>query len=227
MPEPYVIMVEDNPVLLEETLFQLQSMGIAARGVMSGHELDVLLPRVPCNVLIIDVNLPGEDGFSIAKRLFAPERRGIIMLTVRDELEDRLQGRNNGADIYLVKPVDNRELIACIRSLHRRLAQGGNKDVWGLDIAKRTLQSPDGRQLDMTQQEIQMLLTLVNHPGTILGREDIVDALAYKNVDFPEARVNTAMYRLRHKLMEFDDCLRIQTWRNRGYSFIGPSIMIL
>ena len=227
MPEPNVIMVEDNPVLLDETLFQLQSAGISARGVMSGHELDVLLTQVPCNVLIIDVNLPGEDGFSIAKRLFSPERRGIIILTVRDELEDRLHGRNNGADIYLVKPVDSRELIACIRSLHRRLDQERSKDVWVLDIAKRILLSPRNRQLDMTPQEIQMLLILVNHPGVILGRKDIVDALAYKNVDFPEARVNTAMYRLRHKLMEFDDSLRIQTWRNRGYSFIGPNFKVL
>ena len=224
MSEPSVILVEDQPILLEETLFQLQCAGIMARGALNGHDLDALLAQVHCDVLILDVNLPGEDGFSIARRLYAPDRRGIIMLTVRDEVEDRLQGRENGADIYLVKPVDSRELVACIRSLYRRLTSIKGDAGWILDIPQRVLIAPDKRRLDLTQQESQILMLLANQPGHVFGRQDVVVALGYKNMDFPEARVNTALYRLRHKLAEFDDGLRIQTWRNRGYSFIGPGI---
>lgn len=224
MPDPLVIVVEDQPVLLEETLFQLQCAGIEARGALNGRDLDALLPQTPCNVLILDVNLPGEDGFSIARRLYAPERRGIIMLTVRDDVEDRLQGRENGADIYLVKPVDHRELVACIHSLHRRLAATLDKGDWVLDMPQRLLVAPEGQRLELTPQEAQILLLLLNSPGHVFSRNEIVDTLGYKNMDFPEARVNTALYRLRHKLEEFDEGLRVQTWRNRGYSYIGPAI---
>lgn len=220
---PRVVVVEDNPAQLAEQLFQLRHAGIVARGAGSAAELDALLAEAPCDVLVLDVNLPGEDGFSIAQRLYAPDRLGIVMLTVRAEVEDRVRGMERGADIYLLKPVDRRELLACIHSLHRRLAP----TPWRLDCLSRELVDADGRVLGLTPQEVKVMRLLLQPPGDICQRNEIVAAFGLEYIDFPEARLNTLLSRLRQKLGGFDPALRIQTWRNSGYSYIGPEIVLV
>ena len=124
-----VMVVEDNPYLLEELLFQLSSTGFSVRGARDGVTMDAMLQDAPCDVLVLDLNLPGEHGYSIARRMCDPARLGIIMLTARDAIEDKLQGFDEGADNYFVKPLDHRELVACILALYRRLHPSGAAPV--------------------------------------------------------------------------------------------------
>ncbi len=221
-----VIVVEDNPGLLDDLLFQLTHAGFAVRGAGSGPALDALLAQQACDILVLDINLPGENGFAIARRLYDRSQRGIIMLTARSDLDDKLQGLDEGADLYLVKPIDRRELVACIRSLYRRLVPDVSAPLWQLDQQRRLLLAPDGRTLSLTQQDVLVLALLAARPGQICNRSEVVAALGIEYLSSPDSRINMMLSRLRLKLASFDTALHIQTWRNVGYSFVGPSLNI-
>ena len=224
---PRVILVEDNDPLREEMLFQLQHSGLEARGARDAPAMDRLLAEQPCDILLLDLNLPGENGFSIARRLCDRRRRGIIMLTARDEIDDKLRGFDEGADIYLVKPVDRRELLACIRTLFQRVTpelKAHERSGWVLRSAQRLLLSPDGRQLELTAQDLTVLHHLLDKPGSTRDREGLVATLGIDFLHAPDGRINTVLSRLRQKLAAFDAELRIVTWRNQGYSYVGPAL---
>ena len=224
-------MVEDNKVLVESMSLHFDSAGLSLRNARDGAELDQLLQEKSADILILDVILPGEDAFSIAERLYEPASRGIIMLTVRGSLEDKIEGLERGADIYLVKPVDFRELLACIHSLYRRLTltheELEREPAWILDVPRRRLTAPDGRSLELTPHEVANFTLLIRQPAKIMSIDEITAALGLNYLNFPEARLYTQLSRLRHKLTQFDKNLAIQTWRNSGYSFVGPEIKIL
>jgi two-component system aerobic respiration control protein ArcA len=219
-----VIVVEDSPGLLEDLVYQLRHGGFDVRGAADGRQLDALLQQQDCDILLLDANLPFESGFEIARRLRTTGRRGVIMLTARQGLEDKLQGLDDGADLYLVKPIDRRELIGCINSLYRRIKPeetplGG----WRLNLGSRLLTAPDGRELELTPQEARTLNLLLSQPGVIFHRTDVLKTLGIDFAGVPDSRINMVMSRLRLKLITFDDSLRIKTWRNAGYNFVGPA----
>ena len=219
-----IIVVEDNPGLLEDLIFQLTHAGFMVRGASDGRQLDALLLQGDCDILVLDLNLPHESGFQIAKRLQGRSSCGIIMLTARGELDDKLQGLDSGADIYLVKPIDRRELIGSINSLYRRITPDTSATDWQLDLGLRVLKAPDGRKLDLTPQDARTLFLLLTRPGQIFNRAEVVEALGIDFLSAPDGRINMVMSRLRQKLANFEPELRIQTWRNAGYSFVGPPI---
>jgi DNA-binding response OmpR family regulator len=218
-----VIVVEDNPDLLEDLTYQLTHAGHLVRGAGDGRQLDALLLQDDCDILVLDLNLPYESGFQIAKRLKGRSTCGIIMLTARGELDDKLQGLENGADIYLVKPIDRRELIACINNLYRRITSNSQDTGWQLNLGLRLLKTPDGRKLELTPQDAQTFFLLLSRPGHIFTRVEVVEALGIDFLSVPDSRINMVMSRLRQKLANFEPELRIQTWRNVGYSYVGPS----
>lgn len=219
-----IIVVEDNPGLLEDLVFQLRHFGFAVRGAVDGRALDALLEQEDCDILVLDVNLPFESGFQIARRVRAFGRRGVIMLTARESLEDKLQGLAEGADIYLVKPIDRRELIGCINSLLRRLKpETRPSEGWRLDLESRLLKAPDGRELELTPHEVRTLHLLLTKPGEIFHRSEVLKALGIDFAGVPDSRINMVMSRLRQKLALFDAELLIKTWRNAGYNYAGPA----
>lgn len=223
-----VIVVEDNADLREELEFQLQAAGLMVRSAADGPELDALWSRERCDVLVLDINLPGEDGYSIARRLFDPQRLCIIMLTARDAIEDKTRGFADGADSYMVKPVDRRELAACIKALYRRVAPPeAGAPQWVLHAQARELVAPDGRKLHLTGTDVTVLSILTAQPGAIKGRSELAAALGIGYLETPDGRTNTIISRLRLKLTGFDPELRVLSWRNQGYSYVGPSIRVL
>ena len=140
----HIAVVEDNEDLRDEVVFHLGRMGHCVTGLPDGTALDRHLASQPTDVLVLDLGLPGEDGVSIARRLAVSHPRlAIAMLTARGQLEDRLVGLESGADIYLVKPVDMRELSAVCESLYRRLHR--------VDVPERPA---EGWQLDMQSLEL-------------------------------------------------------------------------
>lgn len=222
-----VVLVEDNQILREELSFQFDLEGFDVRTANDAHELAQLLQVAPCDVLILDINLPGENGFSIARRLTARDRMGIIIMSARDQLQDKLMGLESGADLYLVKPVDRREVTACIRTLVRRVkpAQDG-RTSWLFLKHLRQLQAPDGRSLILTPQDARVFTVLAERAGETCARSDVVAALGIEFLDSPDGRTNTTISRLRSKLMAFDDQLGIVAWRNEGYAYVGPAVQI-
>jgi len=220
----HVVIVEDNPQLLDEMVFQQVAAGLSVRGARDAVALDRLLREAPCDVLVLDLNLPGESGFSIANRLRDPNRLGIVILSARSAVGDKVDALACGGDQYLVKPVDRRELTATILALHRRLRASRQEAGWRFELPARRLCAPDGRALELTPQQATVFALLVRHAGAVLDRQQMVNGLGIEYVDFPDTRLNTLISRLRQQLEAFDSALQVRTWRARGYAWVGPPI---
>lgn len=226
---PKVILVEDDADLRDALAHQLELLGIEVRTAGHAGALDALLEVFDARIVVLDVHLPGEDGFSITRRLYDPARRGIVMTTARGEVEDRIRGITGGADACLVKPVDLRELAAMIRHIDRRFTPvaGAGDSGWHLDPALKRLQSPDGDALDLAGDEFAVLRRLLDPPGAVCDRDDILAHLGEHQHRYDtDARLNALLCRLRQKLLNFHHSLRIHTWRSRGYAFAGPPIAV-
>lgn len=223
-----VTLVEDNLDLLEELLYQLMFAGLMVRGARNAEDLDKLMQEWQSDIYVLDINLPGENGFSIAKRLMDRKQRGIIMLTARTDINDKLQSLEDGVDFYLTKPVDWRELAACIKNLYYRLAPENMPLNWVLDLSTRQLTAPVDRVLNLTLSEINVLKLLLESQKQIVDRKTIqaVFMSGGEDSDSIYGRINTQMSRLREKLSRFDSSLMIQTHRAVGYAFVGPNIEI-
>ena len=164
----------------------------------------------------------------LAARLCDRSRMGIIMLTAMGTVDDKVRGFEEGADLYLVKPIDRRELIACINSLYQRLYPSNPRPAsgWQLHRSKRELHAPDSRCLDLTTQDLLVLSLLLEQAGVTRDRNEIVTHLGFDYMHFPEGRTNTVISRLRQKLSKFSPDLRIMTIRSRGYAYVGPDIKL-
>jgi len=216
-----VLLVEDNERLREELVNLLCQEGLAADGVGDGSELNERLKIDQPHVLILDLNLPYEDGISIAARIRVafPEIR-IVMLTGRVSGADRAQGYEAGADIYLTKPTRPAELLAVIRNLHRRY-QGdvGEEARWSLDGSSLMMRSSHGQTIKLTATEGSLLYAMaisgrpLDHLELMsLFNQDISDEKSCKN------RLEVFISRLRSKLRtQGSGSMDIQVLRGRGY----------
>ena len=221
-----ITLVEDNAILRTELINQLQYVGYDVKGVEDAIELDVLLQNWPSHIYILDVNLPGENGFSIAQRLNNPSQHGIILLTARSDINDKINGLEQGADLYLTKPIDWRELNACIKSLYRRLMPEITAPNWTLNLSNRCLTSKSGKSLGLSTQDIIILEALLKKSGQIISRNELATILDFTTLNRSDYRINVIIFRLRQKLATFDTEFTIHTWRSDGYSLIAPTIHI-
>jgi DNA-binding response OmpR family regulator len=216
-----VLLVEDNERLREELVNLLCQEGLVADGVGDGAELNERLKVDQPHVLILDLNLPFEDGISIATRVRVafPEIR-IVMLTGRVNGVDRAQGYEAGADIYLTKPTRPVELLAVIRNLHRRYkGDAGEEARWSLDSSKFMMMSSHGQTIKLTEAEVSLLYAMA-----ISGRHlDHLELMSLFNQDLSDeksckSRLEVLISRLRSKLRtQGSGPLDIQVLRGRGY----------
>ncbi|WP_048811733.1 response regulator transcription factor [Methylobacillus flagellatus] len=208
-----VIIVEDEQDLREETELGLRSLGIEAAGVADAAAFYRALVSKPYDIAVLDIGLPGEDGLSILKYLRSSSNMGIVMLTARGSLNDRVQGLNEGADAYMVKPVDLKELASVLCSLGRRLAAMRVErrrqpspapalpaaPVWKLCKTHWSLISPDGVSIPLTPKEYAFLNRLVEKCGQPVPRAHIIHAFGGEVDDFDFHRVEVMISRLRRK----------------------------
>lgn len=225
-----VIVVEDDPDLCGSIVRYLSLVGMSVQRAGSGEELDAVMAGFTPDLLVLDVNLPGEDGFSIASRLRSKSKMGIVMLTARGQLDDRVLGLTAGADAYLVKPVQFRELEAVIHSLTRRMREAQPEDklepreeshrAWGFDAASWSLITPAGCQVPLTNAEYRVLQTLTLEPGASVSREDIASALGKSVGGYDDRSIDAVMARLRRKVQTATgEALPIRAVRSVGYVF--------
>jgi DNA-binding response OmpR family regulator len=239
-----IAIVEDESHLLGDLVEYLSGCGHEVEGCADGVALDAALTRGPIDILILDINLPGEGGFSIAGRLRAKSDIGIIMLTARGLNVDRVVGLEIGADVYLVKPVELRELEAQVRSLARRLkltpqpsqpspdaattppASPTSATDWAFDQLSWTLISPEGRTVKLTGNERVFIALLVSRPGEPVSRDEIFRALGKRGWDPADRSVDSMVRRLRAKGAEaVGQPLPIESVHGIGYAFaaaVGP-----
>ena len=182
------------------------------------------------DVILLDVVMPGEDGVTLAREIRAKSDVGIIMLTGRDDVLDRIVGLEVGADDYIPKPFHLREVLARVKSLLRRRRQmppAATGEVirfegWRLDVARRQLISPKGEDVALTTGEFDLLAALARHPGRVLGREALMDLTRGRNWETFDRTIDAQVARLRKKI-EADpkNPMLVKSVRNIGYVFTG------
>lgn len=225
---PNVVVVEDNETLCDELVLYLSEEGFLVRGVGSGEELNQAIEAQLPDILILDLNLPEEDGIRITQRI----RRtlpgiGIVLLTARMRSTDRLEGYASGADVYLTKPARPEELVAVVKNLFARLGTRVSPPPWQLDMAGFVLHSPHGVSIGLTDSEARLLKDLamngqfLDH-GALLSRFG-EEALAEK---VNRARMEVLISRLRTKLApHISSGFDIRVVRGRGYQ-LGFALVV-
>ncbi|MDB5806435.1 MAG: transcriptional regulator [Betaproteobacteria bacterium] len=220
---PCIYLVEDEADLREELVLSLGGMGFDVEGFGDATEFYRALVARRCDIAVIDVGLPGEDGFSVARHLHTAGGIGVVMLTARRAIDDRLRGLHDGADAYLVKPVDVRELAATLRAVGRRL---GNNSVplkpasgWELVEGGWVLRDPERRELSLTTAERAFLNCLFENRGQAVKRDQLIGALGGNTFDFDPHRLDSLASRLRRKAAEVGINLPLRSVRNTGYVF--------
>jgi DNA-binding response OmpR family regulator len=231
----HIVVVDDEEDLRDPVAEYLRNEGLHVSTADGGAALDAIMCERPVDIVVLDVNMPGEDGFSIARRLRARAAIGIIMLTAKRDTVDRVVGIELGADDYLTKPFELRELLARVRGLLRRLgaasspiASLGREVRVGcclLNLDTRKLYQSDGAELPLTTMEFDLLEAFASHPNRVLSREQLLD-LAHRRDGEPFDRsIDMRIVRLRRKV-EADPARpqTIKTVRGAGYVFVpgGP-----
>jgi len=197
-----VLLVEDNIALREALQDQLSHAGFAVRGVGDGQELNQALAIAVPHVVVLDLNLPDEDGLSIAKRLRqALPHIGIVMLTARVRSIDRQEGYESGADVYLTKPVKPSELTTVLQTLCRRMTPVSLPGSWFLNMSLLQLIPPDQPAISLTVSEATLVHELALS-GEVLGMPRLVEL--FGDIDLPEAtnklRIEQIVSRVRRKM---------------------------
>jgi DNA-binding response OmpR family regulator len=221
-----VLLVEDDHRLATSLRRGLEEAGMSVDAMHEAEDGLAAATSTPYDVIVLDVMLPGMDGFQVSGRLRGQRvHTPILMLTGRDSIDDRVRGLNSGADDYMVKPFALRELVARIKALTRRHLPDRNAELKAgpivLDTAGHMLRV-GGRQVELTAKEFAILELFMLHQGQLLSRDQIIDHVW--NYDFEGGRnlIEVYMGRLRRKLTLAGSPDPFKTLRGSGYRFDSP-----
>ena len=224
-----ILIVDDDPRLCRALARYLGLEGYTVRTATSGREMRESLAAEKPDLVLLDLMLPDEDGFSLARELRSTTDIAVVILTGKSDTVDKVVGLELGADDYVTKPFDERELLARVRSVLRRSAAGrdgspGASGVracfagWTLDLDSYELTSPGGEAVTLTAHEFQLLAALVNHPKRVLTREAIMDLVAGRDWSPEDRSVDVLVGKLRKKIEDDPQNPRlIETVRGVGY----------
>lgn len=220
-PSLHILVVEDNDSLRAATVDFLQAHGHQAMGVVCAEEVDDTPTRDLPDIYLVDVNLPGEDGFSLVERIRNSQPlAGIVLMTARGQLSDRLEGYSCGADNYLIKPVEQSELLACVNNLARRLKATTQKPQSALILHSQTLRLTGPRgEMTLTHGESLLLGNFCRAAGQKLERWQAMQLIDTKDKGLVPANLEMRISALRKKLSACgapEDAIR--TLRGFGYA---------
>ena len=219
----HILLVEDDPALADSTARALRSQGWAVDVTARGEPVPLSVRQDPYDLVILDIGLPGIDGFETLRRVRAQgSATPVLMLTARDAVEDRVRGLDAGADDYLVKPFALTELLARARVLHRR-AQARIDATLTLGRLKMDLDAKrafvDAQPLELSAREWSVLEYLLARAGKVVAKEQILQAVAGWDEAISENAIEVYVSRLRAKLDAAG--VRIRTVRGFGYLLEG------
>jgi two-component system OmpR family response regulator len=227
-----IAVVEDDPDISRMMVSYMTDHGFEVTPARSGRDLDRVLSGGKIDCVILDVGLPGEDGLSICRRLRGKSTVPIIMVTARGTETDRIVGLELGADDYLPKPFNPRELVARVRAVMRRSAGGVDAapqapapktllfEGWRLDMARRQLFDPAGAPRSLTSGEFNILSIFCQNPRKVLSRDDLLDLLHGRAAAVFDRSIDVQISRLRRKIeTNLKDPSYIKTVRYGGYFF--------
>ncbi len=230
-PERHVLLIDDDPDIrrLTEQLLTEAGLKVTSLAGAAGAVRHAASGRF--DLVLLDVMMPGEDGFSVCRKIRAVSQIPIVMLTARAEEMDRVVGLEIGADDYVVKPFSPRELVARVRARLRRagdgeLAQAKPKhdrlafDGWNIDLVRRELRSPDAALVSLTAAEFDLLVALATRARRVVSRDELSEILHGRTPHPLDRSIDVAVSRLRRKIEASPDEPRyVRTVRNGGYVF--------
>ena len=227
-----ILVVDDDPDLRKLIGDFLAGHGyrveVAENAVAMRKSIEAQRP----DLVILDVMMPGEDGLSAARRLVTEGGPPVIMLSALGSDTDRIIGLEVGADDYLPKPCNPRELLARVRAVLRRRtapepAESGAEPTrlefagWRLDLMRRELRDPAGTFINLSDGEFALLRTFVEHPQRVLSRDQLLDITRGRNIEVYDRAIDSQISRLRRKLNERAEAELIRTVRNEGYMLLA------
>jgi two-component system OmpR family response regulator len=223
--DPMILVVDDDADLRSLMTDFLRGNGLRVESAADAVEMDALISAERPDLIVLDLMMPGEDGLSILRRLRKPGSPGIIMLSAMGEDTDRIIGLEVGADDYLAKPCNPRELLARIRAVLRRKSeeaaaatQGAVRrfGAWTLDIVQREVRRIGAPPAPLTDAEFRVLAAFLDRPQRVLSRDKLIEAGKGLDSDVFDRAIDVTISRLRKKLGPDDP---IRTIRNEGYMF--------
>jgi two-component system, OmpR family, response regulator len=231
----HIAIVDDEIDITELLADYLVNQGYRVTQLHAGRALMALMPVDPPALVLLDLGLPGEDGFSIARQLREHWRCGLVIVTGRGDSVDKIVGLEVGADDYVTKPFDLRELLARIKAVLRRVAPAEPAAAgevapprstlrfagWALDTTARRLVGPDGREVELTAGEFDLLCALARHPGRVLSRDFLLEHTRGRGAAPFDRTIDVQVGRLRRKL-EADAQVPqiIKSVRSAGYVLV-------
>lgn len=230
----HILVVEDDAVTREKLTGYFEREGYRVTAVENGQEMRAVLAQQEVDLVMLDINLPGEDGLLLTRELRARSTVGIILVTGRSDAVDRIVGLEMGADDYVTKPFELRELLVRVKNLLWRISLAATAPSepavaddavrfgpWRFDIPRRQL-SKDGVPVRLTKAEYEVLVAFVAHPGRVLSRERILTLISHRGDGPSDRTIDVLIRRLRGK-MELDprDPQLFVTVHGEGYLFAG------
>jgi two-component system OmpR family response regulator len=229
---PHILVVDDDEDILSLLTAFFRKHALTVTVAINGTVMFEALEAHRIDLVILDIMLQGEDGFSLCRRLRAASKIPVIMLTAMADHTDRVVGLEIGADDYLVKPFDARELLARVKAVLRRTTESPvapeSTDIrpvlifagWRLDVARRELRSADNTLMILSGGEFDLLLAFAEHPQRVLTRDQLLDLARGTSHAVYDRSIDVQVSRLRRKL-EHDakSPSIIRTVRNGGYMF--------
>lgn len=232
----HIMIVDDDPRLCRTLARYFKLEGYDVSVAVSGEQMRQRLAVERPDVVILDLILPDEDGFSLARELRSTYDLPILILTGKADTVDKVVGLEIGADDYITKPFDERELLARVRSVLRRTSKGGRSEAepvgsfacfagWRLDLNAHDLTSPGGQPVALTWHEFQLLVAFVQHGKRVLTREAILELVAGRNWTPDDRSVDMLVGKLRKKIEKNPrDPQLIETVRGVGYKFTAKLV---
>jgi DNA-binding response OmpR family regulator len=226
----HIVVVDDDREVRETVAEYLRRGGFAVSEADGGGALREVMAARPIDLALLDVNMPGDDGLTLAREIRGSGKAGIIMLTANSDDLDKIIALEVGADDYMTKPFNPRELLARVKAVLRR-AKGGGEAIatlgrevqmgkCRLNLDSRRLFEADGSEVPLTAMEFDLLRTFAEHPGRPLTRDQLLDLAHSKEMEPFDRSIDTRVTRIRRKI-EVDpakpDCIR--TVRGAGYVY--------
>jgi two-component system OmpR family response regulator len=227
---PHILVVEDDREISALVARYLRGNDCRVSLAVDGREMDRVLQESRIDLVVLDLMLPGEDGLSLCRRLRSSSAIPILMLTAKSEEIDRIIGLETGADDYLAKPFNPRELLARIRAILRRGTGAERPEAdevrrlhfqgWTLDTALRQVLSPEGARIAITGAEFDLLHALCLRPGRVLSRDQLLDLTQGRSAGPFERSIDVLVSRIRQKIEQDPRTPEIiRTIRSGGYLF--------
>jgi DNA-binding response OmpR family regulator len=226
----HILVVDDEPELQQAVQEYLCLRGFRVSVASNGKEMRAVLATDPASLVLLDLSMPGENGIELTRQLKSSSNIGVIIVTAHGESEDRVLGLETGADDYIVKPFNFRELLARVNSVLRRI--DGNKDQstsdpeaksvefggWTFEFATETLSKADGETADLSAGELDLLIILLENANNPVSRDDLLKISSHREWGPFDRSIDVKIARLRNKI-EVDPSKPkiIKTVRSIGY----------